>query len=62
MVLNGDVRKVKGLKKEGKGDIRTAYLANLQLVDPPTLICLLVEQGLKAETQTWGRHHNSRLK
>ena len=27
-----------------------------------TLTCPLAEQGLKAETQTWRNHHNSRLK
>ena len=36
----------------GKGNVRPASVANLQLAN--LLICPLVEQGLKAQTQTWG--------
>ena len=62
-VLNGDIGIATDLKKgAGKGDVRPASVANLQLANLPTLICPLVERGLKAETQTWGNHHNSKLK
>ena len=47
-------------KGEGRGNVRSASLANAQLADLPTLIRPLVEQGLKAEIQIWGNHLNSR--
>ena len=49
-------------KGAGKGDVRPASVANLQLANLMTLIHPLAEWGLKAETQTWGNHHNSKLK
>ena len=61
--LNGDEGIVVDLKTgAGKGNMRPASVANLQLADLPTLICPLAEWGLKAETQTWGNHHNFRPK